>query len=115
MKTTAKSNETTAKSNETTAKSNETTAKSNETTPKSKKPMEKLRFIDLYENRFQNENDWEGINEFLEEIADDIGSFISASSSNGYLEAHMQKFMADMCLGAARFKEYTRKENEEKA
>ena len=91
-----------------------TTAKSNETTAKSKKAVEKLYFIDLYENRFGDGKDWENVDEFLAEIADEIGGFIWAASSKGYFEPHVQQFMADMYLGAAKFKEHIQKEEAEK-
>jgi hypothetical protein len=84
------------------------------TTAKPKKAAEKLRFIDLYENRCGNEKDWGNVDEFLAEIADEIGSFIWAASSEGYFEPHIQQFMADMYLGAAKFTEYTQKKEANK-
>lgn len=87
--------------------------KTAKTTPKSNEAVEKLYFVDLYDSRFGSDEDWNNVDDFLEEIADEIGGFIWASSSKGYFDAHMQKFMADMYLGAAKFKEYIEKEDKE--
>ena len=69
----------------------------------------------MYENRFENEEDWENVDEFLAEIADEIGGFIWAASSKEYFTPHVQQFMADMYLGAAKFKEHVQKEEANKA